>query len=292
MERACSWVDGQREIGRDIEFSSLHVGGYPYRFVLYVDDPEINAPDIPARWQAETLQIIAMAWNLNHVILRSPGTNDIWPPNSPHFRFEIDESSSASLVFEDGFPRRFGAEFPTLLTTINEDKSYELDGVSFGLRPMPDRTANLQLALSAEEMRFSAPITGVEWLGDQIDTLTLWMEIDNFFPFVEREITETDWKLDENQIQIVRGDFEMGPLDISTLASVTLDRENNPDGSFSFYLDRPDELIAAMDADGRVPAGVTDIARFVADSSARGDPLTLEIENREIRVFDRVITRY
>ena len=81
LKGANEWVDEQRTIGRTVSYSDMKVTGFPYRFVLDVEEPAIYAPDLRARWEAETLQLIAMSWASERSLPNRPGesANQIAP---------------------------------------------------------------------------------------------------------------------------------------------------------------------------------------------------------------------
>lgn len=289
---AREWIEDQQAMGRSVEYSALNVTGYPYRFVLQADDPVIDAPDMQARWEGEKLQLVAMAWNFNHVIARSPGQNDFDLPDGQTFSFSADDSSAASFVWEDGNLRRVGLELPTLDAVLNESERYTLTNGSIGLRPMPDEPRNLQLAVSFNNLSLPEAPEGAEWLGREVSELVIWGEIENFFSVIEDGLTVTEWKLDENRIELVRGDLDMGPLDLSMRANVKLDRNNDPDGTVSLFLERSEDLISALREAGSIDPQGEAIINAVAQASSNGTPLTVQVKERSIRLFGQTLAEY
>ena len=51
----------------------MTVTGWPYRFVLDTKAPEIRAAQTNSAGQGERLELVAMSWNLFHIIARAPG---------------------------------------------------------------------------------------------------------------------------------------------------------------------------------------------------------------------------
>ena len=292
LKGANEWVDEQRTIGRTVSYSDMKVTGFPYRFVLDVEEPAIYPPDLRARREAETLQLIAMSWNLKHIIARSPGENTFELPNGQTLVASAAPSSAASFVLEDGNLRRIGIEATELIAQIDHYSTLTAGLFSLGLRPMPEAENNLQAALSFENLTLPAEIPDAEFLGQEITELVLWAEIENFYPLVETDLTFTEWKLEQNHIKLERGDLDMGPLDLSMRANVVLDRENDPDGTVSVYLERSEDLIAAIEEAGAMTPGLRTGIAAIALTSRNGGVMTVQVKDRQIRLLGQTLAEY
>ncbi|MAK61316.1 MAG: hypothetical protein CMK09_10085 [Ponticaulis sp.] len=278
---AVDWVEAQRNWGSTVEYSDLSVSGYPFRFVLQADDPVMQNVLPQTRWEGETLQLIAQSWNLNHILIRIPGENDVRLPDRQEVTFYPGDKTIGSLVFKDGRLKRLGLEAPELNGEFGTGEAFELAGLSLGLAPMPDTATDLKLALSLDELSLPSAVDGAEWLGDQLDHLVVWIEVENFYPLVEGELTETEWKVDRNQIHLRRGELEMGPLKAASQASVTLDRDNNPDGTVGVHLLEPETLKSALEAEGVMTRDIETVINTLKAINSNGAFATVKVKDRK-----------
>lgn len=292
LKGAHDWVDDQRARGNTVEYSDLSISGYPYRFVLEAKDPVIEDLELDSQWWGETLQLIAMSWNLNHIIVRTPGENLIELPTGDRVTLFPSDKSAASLIFEDGHLRRFGMEFPRLDGALQTGEAFEVSDLTLSLTPMPETPENLRFSLMSGEGTLPRLIPGAEFLGQALNEFVLWVEVENFYPLVENDIDEIDWKIDENKVEVRRAQIDMGPLDLSTRASFFLDRDNNPDGTLGVYLERGDDLKDALREAGLLTGETEQIINTLALISERGGFVTVKLEDRKATYLGQTLFEY
>lgn len=278
---ALDWVESQRSWGARVEYSDLSISGYPFRFVLQADDPVMQNVLPDTQWEGDQLQLIAQSWNLNHILIRVPGENDLQLPDGQTARFIPDEKTIASLVFSGGRLKRIGLNSPELTGEITGEGDFQVSGLNLGLAPLDDTGRDLKLALSLEKLVLPSTFEDAEWLGNQIDHLLVWIEVEDFYPFVEGEISQSDWKLDRKKIHLRRGELEMGPLKTMGQASVTLDRENNPDGTIGIRLLEPDALKSALEAERVLTDQIEMVINTLETINSNGAFATVQVKDRK-----------
>tara|TARA_B100001179_G_C18595604_1_gene407091 strand:+ start:16 stop:1017 length:1002 start_codon:yes stop_codon:yes gene_type:complete len=286
------WVEDQERMGRTVEYRDLSVAGFPSRFVLRAADPIIDAPDLGARWEGEELEIIAMSWNLNHLLGRSKGENEITLNSGETYTLTPDEKSMASVVFSDGFLKRVGMEVPSLKLTDSRGNTHTATGFAMRLAPMEDAPENLRVDVSLDEARLAAPLPQAEWLGDTLSEFLLQIEFQNFYPVAEGRMSEVEWKLDRNTIDLKLGAIDMGPLQAAVRANVAIDRDNSPDGTVGVHLQKPDELKAALAEAGLLDPDIERGINIISAMSRDDSFATVKVKDREISLLGQRLTTY
>ncbi|MAP94409.1 MAG: hypothetical protein CMK07_05600 [Ponticaulis sp.] len=289
---ALDWVDDQRAMGREVSYSDLSVGGFPFRFVLEAENPILGDPDMQSRWEGDQLQMIAMSWNLHHIMVRTPGANFLSLPDLEPFTLTASSKSIASLRIEDGYLRRFGLTFPEAEAITETGRQFTLTGFELGLAPMPNSPDDLQFALSLETLDLPNAIPDAEWLGEEVRELIIWIEVEDFYPVAEGRKSQVDWRLDESKIHLRRGEIDMGPLDLASRASFTLDRDLNPDGTVGVHLSRIDELKAALRTAGLLTTENEFVITTIGNISKNDNFATVRVQDRKISLLGRTLAEY
>lgn len=279
------WVQDQRQMGLEIDFSDMTMSGYPFRFVLKTKDPVIASPREGWRWEGETLQLVAQSYNLYHIIGFAPGENEISLPDGRDFTLIPAKKSAASLTFSgDWKVKEFRMTLPGLEASLNGEKLASLDGLNLGLRPMPNAKTDLQLALEIGQLNLAETLKDMEWLGPELDDLVLWLEVENFYPLVENKLSPTEWRVDGNKLHIRRGEINWGPLDLATQASLKLDRDLQPDGTIGVFLEKPDELKKGLTEAGLMTDSLNSAIGLIALASENGKFTTVKVKDRTVSI--------
>jgi hypothetical protein len=289
---AQNWVKEQRRAGYEIAYSEVTVTGWPYRFVLDIRSPEIRAAHNQISWSGERLELVAMSWNLFHIIAQVPGQNMITAPDGQTYSFVPDKKTAASLKLNGANPERFVLTVPAAEGQTGDGTPFSLVNLSIGLRPLPETDTTLQLVVSIEDLFLPAPPANAEWLGQNIHHLVVWLEVENFYPLARGEMTPVDWKIDRNRLELRRGEIKWGPLDIATRASVTLDRDNNPDGTLGIHLERSDDLLTALQTAGQLTRETSALINTVSLLSKNDSFATVKVKERGIYYLNNRLAGY
>ena len=289
---AQSWIEDQRGLGYEMTYSEMYVSGWPYRFVLDAKAPEIRDPFNKLSWKGERLQLVAMSWNLYHIIGLAPGVSEITLSDGTSYTITPAKKSAASLKLNKGFMREFRLSLPALEGETRAGQPFDLTNLTLGLRPMPDTPDTLQFSLSVEDMNLPERPRNAEWLGQNLHHLVIWLEVESFYPLLEGEITPVDWRLDKNKLELRRGEVDWGPLDIAARASVVLDRETNPDGTVGIHLERSEDLKAALITSGNMTPETEALINTISLLSKNDNFATVKVKDRGVYYLNNKLTAH
>lgn len=289
---ADEWVHDQRDAGLTVEYSEMKVAGFPFRFMLETKDPVIADPYMNYRWEGEDLQLIAQAWNLHHILVRSPGENFTRLPNGEDIVWTPEGKSIASLRFADGYLKNFGVQFPKLTGRMDNGDQIELTDLIIAFAPKEEAPddAKFRLTLGGLSLPF-APV-GAEWLGRDVGNFVIMAEIEKFYPVAEGQLTPTEWRVDRNKFKLLIGELLMGPLKLAVKSNVTIDRDLNPDGTVGINLQQASELKDALRGAGQLTPESERIINTLSALSQNDAFATVKVENRTVSLLGNTLFRY
>lgn len=159
------WFKAQNERGWTAQYDTLNVGGFPNRFDTLITDFLLENPFGNWSWQGEAIEIAALSYQPNHVILTWNGQQTLSTPqsvlrlNAPVLR--------ASLVLEPSI------DIPIERVRV-ESSNMRLDGgrgwqggFDFGylaFERMADQPLSYRFGLSVSDFEH-----GIQWQGDAPD---------------------------------------------------------------------------------------------------------------------------
>lgn len=93
-----TWLEDQRAMGFEIEYSDRRVEGFPLNFELVFDDPVVTIPGGNAKWEGEQLRLHSRVWDFYPMLLNKWGKVQAYVPG----KSIITERSGASADLELG----------------------------------------------------------------------------------------------------------------------------------------------------------------------------------------------
>ena len=106
--RITTWISDQQKAGYDIGFSGLSQLGFPNRYDVTLQNPQLSAGTLDLDWRAEFIQIMRLSYQPNHHILIWPNTQSV-TLNQTDVGF-VHRGFRASVVTRDQGNLRFSAE--------------------------------------------------------------------------------------------------------------------------------------------------------------------------------------
>ena len=106
--RITSWISDQRQAGYAIGYSDLSQLGFPNRYDVTLQNPQLSAPQLGLNWQATFIQIMRLSYQPDHYIF-------VWPNDQQmtinDFRLDFrHQGLKASVVSRDPGQFRLSAE--------------------------------------------------------------------------------------------------------------------------------------------------------------------------------------
>lgn len=287
-----AWARLQSRSGVSVTYDDLRVSGFPYRFTVEAGSPVVADTASGEAWSAERLQVTAMAWQLNHFIVRAPGRHDLQLSEGQSVSIELGTKAASSLVFQDGRLSRFSLVLPAPVVEAKTGARAIMADLEFYLRPMPDAPENGQIAFSLGGATLSSPPENAPWLGTSIEGAMTYIEFENAFKLLSGEWSYVEWTAARSRVKIAKATLDWGPLHAGAKGDFKLGPSGDPDGIIQVRLDDADTLKAALVEAGAMTddlrAGITALELFSRD----GGFAPFIIEDREVKLAGQVIYRY
>lgn len=283
-----SWIDAERAAGATVEYQSLDLRGYPYRFALHVDQP-VYGDGRSTVWSAETLQLIVQPWNWNHMIARSPGQSTL-DLGGVRFRAALGPKSAGSLSWNEDGLRRLSLALDEARLVNEDGEALTASGFEFHARPPADDPNALQIVLQWEALTLPAVPADVDFLGQGLQPSRLLIEVPEAYPVIASGGNLRDWVNRGGSINIAQLLLNWGPLNFGATADLSLDSAGYVDGGVDVRIDNSDDLKAAISGselaatmDGEQLAGLLNGVSILGEVSKDGGFLPLSVRDGQIR---------
>lgn len=245
------WITEQRAQGLEVDYASRRLSGFPFRFVLDVEEPAYGIPDSQSMWRADDLQIVMQPWNYNHAIIRAPGRHEL---GDGAMQALIDGRSAMSLRWGGGSIRQISMALNEASFNVAGDEPAEVDGFEFHLRPAPGAPDMLQLETHWQEVRLpDVPTEDMAFLGKVVGPSILRAELDDGVPAIREGANlahafalalRSGGELRVPQVMVEWGPAHLGgKMDLAA-------PEGDVSGSIGIRIEKADDLRAALEAEG------------------------------------------
>lgn len=236
-ERALvQWFDTRRAEGWLAEHGTIAVAGFPYRFDTRLPEVMLADPETGVAWEIPELQILALAYQPNHVIA-------FWPDRqsfaSPRERVEMStEAMEASLVLRPGTALELDRATVTLDAVALESDAGWRAGLADGLvaiRRVEGREATYDIAFDATDTVLPGPLkarldpSGL--LPEAVGTLRLSMTT-GFATPLDRRVIE-DRRPPITGIRLDDLNAVWGRLELRAAGELRADADGFPEGEIT-----------------------------------------------------------
>ena len=240
------WVQVQRQNGALVEYSDMTLSGYPFRFVLDVDDPNYST-GADFKWQAEELQLVMQPWNWNHVIARAPGRHAVTQNDVP-LELIIGPESAGSLSWTPEALSRASLSLDEFVLLSEDDQKLEAESFEFHVRPPEDDPHALQFAISWQSIDLPEPLHNAAFLGEQLQEGRILVEVTEIGRVLKTDSNLRSWVNAGGNLMLAQGLVNWGTLKLGTKADLSLNPAGRLNGSFDVRIDDAEELVAAISA--------------------------------------------
>lgn len=245
-----AWIAEQRASGAEIGYASKQLGGFPYRFALTLEEPRFVVPATGQAWQADRLQIVMQPWNLQHIILRSPGRNELVLQGGEPLTAIIGQGSALSFSWTKESFRRFSVYFDTA-DIVTGSGEVRLQDAALNLSPVPDDPDALRIALDWQGLDLGVAPREAAWLGPASDLGTVRLEVSGAAALLRGEVRPEAWLGGVPRFALAQLLLNWGPLRLGMKGDVSLSGSGcQPDGTLSLRLEEAGALRDALEMTG------------------------------------------
>ncbi len=229
------WAADRRAEGYEAGFTSVAVGGFPFRLEAVIAEPMLAAPgsNRPWSWRGPSLVMQFRPWALAKVRVLAPGRHSV-------------------TVMADGKRKQHDIEAGALTATLD-------------FAPGP---AAFTIALDASDIVYpQAPVAG---LGRTTKRLTLTIEVKEDLPPEIDADAMARWRDNGGTIEVSNIDIGHGPLDLTGDGTGALDADLQPIGAFALNVRGFNEALDRLEAAGIIKRNVAALMKTVLSTLARG----------------------
>jgi len=275
---ADNWILENERAGYVISHEGLRVGGYPFRFTIHIDAPDITAPQSDGGWNARLNRAAASAqfYALGHWIITLGETGELATTiDGAPARYSLSaESARFSLRMRDGVTHDVGAEVLNFSMEALEGAAPVIVTMdTFLLSGRTDDDDRLATRIQAEGTVFNDTVLSTplrEAFGDTAQMIRLDAELSQFSALAQAGDPRA-WTRAGGQIQINGAQLEWGPATLTGQGHITLDELSRPAGRLSVVVSDPESLVSALEASGIVHEDQGAALRLAAMMAPRRD---------------------
>ena len=263
------WTDDRRAEGYRIDYAAPVIGGFPFRLVLRLDRPSIEAPGKAWQWDGPSLTGEATLWRplLVHVAL--PGRHAVrWGAADEARLFGGDFATADGVI-------RLGSDgqLRTLTVKLTGVKAVDDTGAELSLRTL-DLSGELPhtkfalppestLAFSAAANGIVLPVQAVAPLGRDIESLAVEGEVKGPLAMGPVKPALAAWREAGGTLELHNVAAKWGPLGLSGDGTVALDKAMQPIAALSLAITGFSETLDALVAAGLVEQKKAGLPRMI-----------------------------
>lgn len=249
------------------EFGELTLMGFPSRFDLTLDAPALTSADGRAEWRAPFLQVFALSYRPNHVIV-------VWPARQElrlgEARIAIESRDMrASIVF--GAATSLPLDRSSLVAeglTIGGAEGTEIGEARMATRQVGANAASHELGVSLTAIRFPQAVrrraSGATALPEVADWLQLRLRADLDRPLDRHAMTEG--KVRPRELIIEEVSFAWGPVRLDGAGRLEIGADGLAEGRIDLTAQNWRPILALLVAGGAVKP---EIAPTIEDALSR-----------------------
>ena len=253
VDRAHRWIASQEAAGYAAEHGGISVNGYPFRFSLRVETPDLTAPDTEGGWRARVDRLAATAqfYDLNHWIITPDGTAIVEVATSRgSARYAIAaQSAQLSVSGSGGATTRVGASVSEVTLTAQQGPAPAVEAVgALALSGVVSPDDALILRVQADAVQFSEGVLTDAMsaaFGSQVNTFRMEAAVGRFSALA-RAGGLAEWRDAGGQLDIARTQLVWGVADLNGEGAIGLDEALLPAGRLSVVVTNPETLITAL----------------------------------------------
>ena len=271
------WADDRRAEGYRIDYATPVVGGFPFRLVLRLDRPSIEAPGKAWQWDGPSLTGEATLWQPLLVHVSLPGRHAVRWGTADDARLFGGECASADGVIRlggDGQLRSLTVKLSGVKAVDDSGQELTLQSLDLaGERPHPKFAVPPESTLdfSAAAAGVTLPPQEVSPLGRTIDRLDIEGEIKGPLAMGPVKPALAAWRAAGGTLELHNVAAKWGPLGLTGDGTLALDKQMQPVVALSLAISGFAETLDALVASGLVDQKKAGLPRIILGALARNN---------------------
>jgi hypothetical protein len=268
------WTNDRRAEGYRIDYAAPVIGGFPFRLVLRLDRPSIEAPGKAWQWDGPSVTGEATLWRPLLIHVELPGRHAVrWGTADEARLFGGDFASADGVIRLSGDGRLRSLTVKLAGIKVVDDsgaelglKSLELSGELPRERFAVPPISTLAFAIAADGI--ALPAQPIQPLGRAIDKLAVEGEIKGPLELGPVKPTLTAWRDAGGTLELRRLTASWGPLTVAGDGTLALDKSMQPVASLALMVSGFAETLDALVASGLVEQKKAGLPRVILGALA------------------------
>lgn len=243
-----NWFDARRADGWQAEYASLDINGFPNRIDATFDKPALADPATGLAWEADFLQIFALSYKPNHVIIVWPRTQRLATPLARYDISSEDMRASVVMAPEASLPFERANLVAQAMAVTTEAGITTLDGLQAAAARLEGATSEYRLSLNIDGFAPALPgpvtLRTSGALPRQLEALRMdaSVEFDRAWDLGAIE----SGRPQPTRIKLRLAEAKWGALEIAVAGDVSIDASGRPNGRLTIKARNWRDIIALL----------------------------------------------
>ena len=287
-KRIIKWTATQKKTGLLFDVNVSEVRGYPLKFEVLFQQPEIQNVTDKWSWNADMLAASFRPWQFNKFKLVNSGHNTlryfdgkIWQ----EYQGDIG-NGTASLNIDQQQIEQFLINLNNItISKLSDNTTYLIESVQTQVEKFQNINSDEDIisktfaTAKMDIIGLQLPPNFGEEMGNTIEHLSFNVSIFGHIPTGDSDTPVQIWRDDGGTMEINSFHCRWGPLEIDTSGTVALDSEMSPIGSLTADIKGYGDVIDAMIMSNIIPLGDAFLAKvafnMMAEKPEDGGPRVL-----------------
>lgn len=278
---ARAWFEARRADGWVAEYAGLRVQGFPNRFDLVLTEPELADPETGLAWTAPRLDVLALSYKPNHVIVAFADRQLLATPlgrteiRAGDMKASVVTAPALSLPLE-----RLALVADDLSIAAEDERGTTMESLRMGMDRVEGSAATYRIALSADALRpalpFRARVDPEGRLPERLDAFAARIEVTFDAPWDRFAIEEA--RPQPTALDLHLAEARWGDLELALAGDLTF-AEGVPEGRIVMKARNWREMLEMADTVFALPRGLRDGLERGLELAAglAGNPRTLDV---------------
>ncbi len=287
----------QRALGRNLDWDSLEVEGFPYNVEATLTKVRLLAPDTGAAWNGERIVAHMQPLALNSIEFSVEGEQHLFYVGEGRWietdlradkaRLTASRSARAQRLFVDvqrmtGKGKLDAADFNFIVEEAST--ALVLSAIS-ELEPLPRIDIAARFKNVALQGNLELPLgPAIEFLD-----IDIGLKLPEKLPIASTTALIAAWQRTDTPVDIRRFELEWGGISVAAVGELKLDNNNLPQGRLRLTLGNHPRILELLEANGWITKDthltakpVLDVLAFVSGDPKRRITVPLRFDNGEV----------
>jgi hypothetical protein len=296
-ENAGQMQAAQTALGRNLEWNSFEITGFPYLVDVTLSKARLMAPDLGTAWDGEKVNVRIRPFSLNRIAVSLEGNQHVFYVGDGRW-IEADAEADKALLRaanKDGV-QQISADIERLTGKGKLDASdfnFILESATLGAALTPADSASplprLDVVAHATNLGLQGNIDFA--LGPAIEKfdIDVGVQVPPKLPINNADALWAAWRATHTPIDIRQFAFEWGGVSVAASGSLTFDDMQRPEGRLKLTLGNHSRILELLESGGWITKEthaaakpVLDVLAFVSGDPRRRITVPLRFESGEV----------